>query len=155
MHYCALRHGIKDSIRSTSNRKDFLTPFSDDRTTNKNPFIVMDLQPSRDLYFGWSNLRSPQGFTFIYFERSSKAPSPPPCTPRTSTPEARRASLLITSSAARKLPQHRTVHTGRQPRSPKGFTSSSPERSSGLNLHQNPNLHNFTTHLCEHLFSFS
>ena len=167
MHDCAFGHGIKDSTRSTSNRKHFLTAFSDDQTTNKTPFIVMDLQPSS---FDRARIRT-------YSNHLTPSDS--------EDSEARRASLLITSSAARKYPHHRTAHPGHQPpkpaglhfhllraqlesppttaphtptinpRSPQGFTFNSPEHSSGLALHQNPNLLTFTTHLCAHLISFS
>lgn len=103
MHDCAFGHGIKDSTRSTSNRKHFLIAFSDDRTTNNPPFIVMDLQPSS---FDRARIRTYSNHLTPLDSEDS---------------EARRASLLITSSAARKYPHRRTAQPGHQPPKPVGL----------------------------------
>jgi hypothetical protein len=112
MHDCAFGHGIKDSTRSTSNRKHFLIAFSDDRTTNNPPFIVMDLQPSS---FDRARIRTYSNHLTPLDSEDS---------------EARRASLSIHPSAARKYPHRRTAHPGHQPQSPQGFTFIYSERSS-------------------------
>lgn len=105
MHDCAFGHGIKDSTRSTSNRKDFLTPFSDDQTPNKNPFIVMDLQPSRGL---------------DYTQQKEMLESPKPAGLHF---HLLRAQLESTLATALYTPDINL-------RSPKGFTSIYSERSS-------------------------